>query len=185
MEKNTIKKGQLLLSEPFMADSNFKRAVILLCEHHSEGTVGFILNKTINMKINELLADFPEFDVPVYYGGPVDTDTIHFIHNVGDLLEDSFEIANGLYWGGDFEKLKFLIDSKLVEPHNIRFFVGYSGWSPGQLKEELFYKSWFTAKYDKNYLFKTKADALWNQIMSNKGDTFSIIARMPDSHNWN
>ncbi len=129
-----------------MLDPNFKRSVILLCEHGDEdGSIGFVINKPLEIKVNDLITDFPEIEAHVYYGGPVATDTIHYIHNVGELLDDSMKVTRGIYWGGDFTKLKFLIDSKLILPHNIRFYVGYSGWSVGQLHEEIAYKSWVTA----------------------------------------
>ena len=181
MKIGDVSKGSLLLAEPFMLDPNFKRAVVLLCEHASEdGAVGFILNKPLHMKVNELVVDFPEIESEVYFGGPVATDTIHFIHNVGDLLEESVEVERGVYWGGDFEKLKFLIQSKLILPHNVRFFVGYSGWSSGQLVEELGYKSWVPTEMHANYLFKSKPKHLWQQIMYNLGDTFSVIAQISE-----
>ena len=164
-----------------MLDANFKRAAVLLCEHSGEGSIGFILNRKLDMRVDELVADFPEFNVPVYFGGPVQTDTIHYLHNVGDLLEDSREISKGVWWGGNFDKLKFLISSNLIEAHNIRFFVGYSGWSEGQLKDEMAWGSWVAADMHPNYLFKTKPDQLWSQIMSNKGDAYTVIASMPDS----
>lgn len=173
------------MAEPFMLDANFKRAAVLLCEHSEEGSIGFILNRKLDMRVDELVADFPEFKVPVFFGGPVQTDTIHYLHNVGELLEDSRLVSPGVWWGGNFEKLKFLISSQLVEPHNIRFFVGYSGWSEGQLTDEMGWGSWVTADMHPNYLFKTKPDQLWSQIMSNKGDAYSVIASMPDSVTYN
>ena len=185
-EKKKVGQGTVLLAEPFMADPNFKRSVVLLCEHDDEeGTVGFVLNKPLDIKVNDLITDFPKIEANVYYGGPVATDTIHYIHNVGELLEDSVKVARGVYWGGDFTKLKFLIDSKLILPHNIRFYVGYSGWSKDQLKEELLYKSWVTAQMHANYLFKAKPNHLWQQIMYNLGDTFSVIAQIPETHSLN
>ncbi|MDX1479560.1 MAG: YqgE/AlgH family protein [Saprospiraceae bacterium] len=181
MNLRDISKGTLLLAEPFMIDPHFKRAVVLLCEHASEeGSIGFILNKPLHMQINELVADFPEIASEVYFGGPVATETVHFIHNVGELLEDSVEVKRGVFWGGDFEKLKFLIQSKLVLPGNVRFFVGYSGWSSGQLVEELGYKSWVTTEMHANYLFKSKPKHLWQQIMYNLGDRYSVIAQIPE-----
>lgn len=181
MKGMKVKNGSVLLAEPFMNDPNFRRSVVLVCEHSKdEGTVGFILNKPLHMKVNELVADFPEIESDVFYGGPVSTDTVHFIHNVGELLEHSIRIGRGVFWGGDFEKLKFLIQSKLVLPHNIRFFVGYSGWSPGQLFEELDYKSWVVAKMHANYVFKSKPGHLWQQVMYNLGNTYSVIAQIPE-----
>ena len=135
MVDREVTKGQILLAEPFMIDPNFRRSVVLLCEHQSDGSIGFILNKPLKMNVSELIADFPDFESEVYFGGPVATDTIHYIHNVGGLLEESVEVNRGVFWGGDFSKLKFLISSQLVDPTNIRFFVGYSGWSGGQLHD--------------------------------------------------
>ncbi|MCC7504971.1 MAG: YqgE/AlgH family protein [Saprospiraceae bacterium] len=180
-----VKSGQILLAEPFMQDPYFRRAVVLLCEHHDEGSVGFILNKSIDMGLNDLMTEFPKFETEVFYGGPVQTDTLHYVHNVGDLLEESVKVADGVWWGGDFEQLKFLISSQLIEPHNIRFFVGYSGWSSGQLSEELGYGSWVQADMDANYLFKTKPRELWSQVMYNKGNVFEILADMPEHISWN
>ena len=178
--------GSILIAEPFMVDPNFKRAVVGLCDHtEEEGTVGFVLNKPLGLKVNELIVDFPDFDTEVYFGGPVQTDSIHYIHNMGDLLEGSTKVVDGLWWGGDFEKLKFLIRSEMIFPENIRFFVGYSGWSPGQLEEEMAGGSWVLSDLYANYLFKSKPTKLWQQVLKNIGDTHSVIAEMPDAANWN
>ncbi|MCB0572145.1 MAG: YqgE/AlgH family protein [Phaeodactylibacter sp.] len=185
MVEDEVRGGKVLLAEPFMLDPNFKRTAVLLCEHNKEGSLGFIMNKPLNMRIDELIEDFPEFDSEVYFGGPVQTDTIHYVHNVGNLLDDSTKISNGVYFGGDFEKLKFLISSQLVQPANIRFFLGYSGWTDGQLKDEMIYGSWVIVDMDANYLFKTKPDDLWRQAMYNKGDAYTVIAEMPEGTNLN
>ena len=184
MTDRKITRGKVLLAEPFMLDDNFKRSVVLMCEHAENGSLGFILNKSLNMKINELLTDFPDIEATVYYGGPVQTDTIHYIHDVGHLLDDSEEIMSGIYWGGDFEKLKTLISTGLVTSKNIRFFVGYSGWSKSQLKDEMKLGSWVVADMDLNYLFKSKSD-LWKKVMHHKGDAYSVIAQVPEQYIWN
>lgn len=180
-----IKTGKLLLAEPFMLDPYFRRSVVLLAEHRADGSVGFILNKTIDRRINELMADFPEFDAEVFYGGPVATDTLHYIHCVGGLLDDSIQIVRGVWWGGDFEKLKFLIEQQLIDTSQIRFFVGYAGWTGGQLSEEMGSGSWLVADGDSNYVFKTCPKKLWAAAMADQGDTFSVISEMPDDANWN
>jgi putative transcriptional regulator len=186
MESTQVNTGQILIAEPFMWDSNFKRSVVLLCDHSAEeGTVGFILNKPLEMRVDELITDFPEFDAPVFFGGPVQTDTIHYIHAVGDLLEESTKIIPGVYWGGDFEKLKVLIRSQLIQPKDIRFFVGYSGWSEGQLIDELTDGSWMVSELHPNYVFNSDPDNLWQQALTNLGDTYTVIAQMPDTVNWN
>ncbi|MEL6986829.1 MAG: YqgE/AlgH family protein [Bacteroidota bacterium] len=184
-KEKDLGSGKILLSEPFMQDPNFKRAVVLICEYSADSTVGFVLNKPLKMNIDELISDFPEFESEVYFGGPVATDTIHYVHNVGDLLEESVEVGRGVFWGGNFEKLKFLIQSELITGKDIKFFVGYSGWSPMQLDEEMEYGSWVLADMDPNYVFKSNPKKLWQQIMENKGNNYSVIAQMPDNANWN
>jgi putative transcriptional regulator len=182
----SLTAGTLLLAQPFMLDPNFRRAVVLLCDHEREdGTVGFILNKPLSTKIEELIVDFPEFKGQVYYGGPVATDTIHYLHNQGDLIPDSIPVSPGIHWGGDFDQIKFLISSKIIEPKDIRFYVGYSGWSQGQLTEELNYGSWLLADMDPNYLYKTVSQELWEKVMDHKGANFSVIAQLPDAVVWN
>lgn len=184
--KYDVHTGTLLLAEPFMADSHFRRSVVLLVDHsESEGSVGFIINKPLAVRMNELVEDFPEIDAHVHYGGPVSTNTIHYLHNVGPLLDGSTEIGPGLYWGGEFEKLKFLVEQGLIQGGHVRFFVGYSGWSPGQLEEELDTGSWITGDMHPNYLFKSKANKLWNQAMHNKGDVYGVIAQVPEPFNLN
>ncbi len=185
MVREEVKSGSLLIAEPFMLDPNFKRAAVLLCDHTSEGSVGFILNKPLGMRIDELIEDFPEFDSEVFFGGPVQTDTIHYIHNVGDLLEESIKLTEGVYWGGDFDKLKFLIASQLILPHHIRFFLGYSGWSEGQLADEMVYGSWVVAEMYPNYVFKSPPDQVWKQAMYNKGNAYTVIAQMPEHYSAN
>lgn len=185
MVKPELKSGTVLLAEPFMMDGNFKRAAIVLAEHNEEGTIGFIMNRPVEMRIDELVEDFPEFAAPIYYGGPVQTNTLHFLHRIGDLLADSKEIVPGICWGGDFNQLKLLVKQGLVMPMDIRFFVGYSGWSPGQLIDELKIGSWVTAPMDVNYLFKTNADKLWSQVLENKGAVYSVIADIPDGVSYN
>ncbi|MEL6655768.1 MAG: YqgE/AlgH family protein [Bacteroidota bacterium] len=186
MLESTVGSGKILLAEPFMLDPNFKRSAVLLCDHSKDdGSVGFILNKPLQTKIDELIDEFPSFDSEVFFGGPVQMDTVHYLHNVGDLLEESIEVCRGVFWGGDFEKLKFLVAQELIKPHQIRFFVGYSGWSEGQLDDELNYGSWVLANMDANYVFKSEPDTLWQSIMENKGSTYSVIAQMPEDLSWN
>lgn len=184
--KRKAKSGDLLIAQPFMEDENFKRSVIGITEHGKEGSVGFILNKPINIKLTELIQDVNSDEhFRVYFGGPVATDTIHYIHNVGDLLEESIKIQDGLYWGGKFEKLLFLIESGLILRKNIRFYVGYSGWSEGQLEGELNSGSWIVSEWYANYVFQSKPKQLWEQALNHKGSNYSVIAKIPSSPNNN
>lgn len=183
--KSEIKTGKLIIAEPFMIEPHFRRSVVLLCNHESDGTFGYILNKMLDMSLNDIIADFPKFDAPLFYGGPVQTDSLHFLHNVGDLLIGSKRISAGVYMGGDWEQLKVLVDAKLIEPKHIRFFIGYSGWSEGQLAEEMQDGSWITEDMHANYLFNAQPHTLWRTVLQHKGDAFSVIADMADENNLN
>ena len=182
MEETKIVKGDLLLSQPFMLDGNFRRTVVYLTEFNEEGAVGFIINRPMDIKVDELIPDFPDFNAKAFFGGPVATDTIHYVHRVGELLEESMEVGNGIYWGGSYEQLKVLIGQKVIKEEDIRFFVGYSGWTSGQLEGELEMGSWMKGDMDKNYIFNYPPEDLWKKIVRNKGNTFEVIANIADTN---
>src|ERR1700750_3101244 len=101
--------GRLLISEPFMMDPNFKRSVIILTEYSETGVIGLVLNHQTEFLLGDLLPDISYSEMPVYNGGPVGLNTLHFIHNRPDLIPNGIEIADGLFWGGDFEIVKQLV----------------------------------------------------------------------------
>jgi putative transcriptional regulator len=172
-------KGRLLISEPFLPDPNFERTVVLLCEHNAEGSFGFVLNKPSAIKVNEVMEDFSNFDTVVFVGGPVQQDTLHFIHrNVN--IENAIDIAENIYWGGDFESLVTVYDTKQITNNDIRFFLGYSGWGPGQLEAELEQESWIVCDFVSNQLlFDTEPDKMWRKALDNMGGRFSVYSNYP------
>ncbi len=181
-----IQSGRLLLSEPFMLDENFRRTVVLVCEHNSEsGTLGLILNKPINLRMTEIVEDFPEFKAKLFLGGPVGTDTLQFLHSLGDTIEGSMQLTEKLYWGGNFEQLKSLIENRQVSSNDIHFFLGYSGWSWGQLDEELKSNSWVIANAGYKDIFETPAENLWKDIMKNMGGIYNTMAGYPENPTLN
>ncbi|HEY0176208.1 MAG TPA: YqgE/AlgH family protein, partial [Pedobacter sp.] len=126
--------GKLLISEPFLNDPNFTRSVVLLTEHGENGTLGFVINHPSLLMLDDLIPDIGGGNFTVFLGGPVATDTIHFIHRCPDKISDGEEIAKGIYWGGNFETLKVLLAQGEISPDEVRFFIGYSGWGEQQLK---------------------------------------------------
>lgn len=173
-----LQKGKLLVAEPYMLDPNFRRGVVLLCDHQKDGSFGFILNKPIEMNISDLLSSFPDFNCEVFYGGPVQTDTIHYLHTKGDLINNSVEVLNGVYWGGDFEQIKDAINYGQILAHEIRFYVGYSGWGEGQLHDEKEHFSWLTAEGNSQFIFHDDWKNLWKNVLESQGGTYRIIGQM-------
>ena len=139
-------KGDLLISEPFLPDPNFERTVILICEHNEEGSFGFILNKPSLLKFSDVMEEVENYDALIHLGGPVQQDSLHFIHRVGDHLEGGERIAENLYWGGNFEQLTLMLSNNQIAKKDIIFFLGYSGWGEGQLMNEIREKSWIVHK---------------------------------------
>ena len=141
-------KGRLLIAEPtILNDTSFKRTIILLTEHTSISSVGFILNRPLEYVLSDLVPDI-NCDFTIYQGGPVEQDNLYFIHKVPHLIPNSIEVANGIYWGGNFELLKELLIENKLKSTDIRFFLGYSGWGKHQLDDELNTDSWFISEND-------------------------------------
>ncbi len=104
------------------------------------------------------------------------------MHTKGDILEDAIRITKGIYWGGDFNKLKFFIEKGLITPNDVRFYLGYSGWEPNQLKQEIETGSWLIADADLNYIFAKRWSVLWNKILEDAGGTKAVISKLNNPH---
>lgn len=170
--------GRFLISEPFMPDANFQRTVILLVEHNENGSLGFVLNRRLEANLGDLIEHLAGSQLPVFQGGPVEQQTLHFIHRL-EALEDSLEVGEGVFWGGDFETLVQWVIKGQVDEQDILFFVGYSGWGPGQLSAELERKSWIVAPENSGFVFRPQKENLWKELLKTLGDKFKIISNYP------
>lgn len=174
------KQGDILISEPLMNDFHFGRSVVLLVDHsEADGTFGIIVNKKLDVSVNQIVDDFPDFDAPVYLGGPVADDQIFFMHTLGDLIPDSCEIMDGLYWGGDNKVLDTLIATGIANEDNVRFFLGYSGWESGQLVGELVRNSWLVSQVSTEELLATPTDKMWDSYVRQLGKDYEMWRRFP------
>ncbi|MFN8286122.1 MAG: YqgE/AlgH family protein [Chitinophagales bacterium] len=181
-KEKDIKPGSLLLSEPFMFDENFRRTVVLVCEHtEPNGTVGIIVNKPIDLRLQEVVEDFPQFNGKLFLGGPVGTDTLQFIHSLGDKIEGSIKLSEKLYWGGNFDQLKSLIAEGQVAPYEVNFYLGYSGWSSAQLETELKDNSWIIAQATPKHIFHSDYSKLWKMVMKEMGGVYNTMAGYPEN----
>ncbi len=181
-KKDTIPaKGKIMVSEPFLADEYFKRSIVLLAEYGREGALGFVLNKPVNLTVSKLVKEFPETDMCVSLGGPVATNSLHYIHTLGDLIPKSKHIFGGIYWGGDFEVLKKLLYQKLAGPGQVRFFVGYSGWEPGQLERELSEDSWVIAELNEDKIMTVNSSEIWKKVLRTLGKKYTLWADFPEN----
>ena len=172
--------GDLLISEPYLPDPNFNRTVILICEHDENGTIGFVLNRKSKSVFSDVIVEAAHFNVPLYIGGPVQNDTLHFIHKDILEMESGQSLGERLVWGGDFNRLLTRIDTHQIDKNDYRFFVGYSGWFPGQLMEELKTKSWIVYQNkDEKLIFDSSSNDLWKRVLRDMGGKYSLISNYP------
>ncbi len=171
--------GRFLISEPFMHDLNFKRSVVLLVEHGEEGSLGFVMNKQLEITLNEVVSDLPSLVSPVFMGGPVGQSTLHYVHRLGEAIPGSREVYEDVFWGGSFDELKEQILLGKVSSDDILFFIGYSGWNPGQLEGELNRKSWIVAPEDPRFIFRNTYKDMWREVLQSLGAKYRIISNYP------
>jgi putative transcriptional regulator len=179
--KNKLKpaRGRILVSEPYLNDPNFERTIILLCEHNEEGSFGFVLNKPSIAKVNDVMDNQINLDATVFVGGPVQQDTLHFVHRCAQL-QDAVEIGEGIYWGGNFESMRLLLETNQINREDLKFFLGYSGWSEGQLDEELKADSWIVSdRLNDELVFETNAEVMWQKALKDMGGRFSVYSNYP------
>lgn len=178
--------GRLLISEPFLADPNFRRSVILLAEHNAEGTVGFVLNHPSSLMVKDIVPELWSADFPVFFGGPVEVDTLHFIHRRPDLGLEGLQIATGLFWGGDFTLLCTLLNDNELQKEDVKIFLGYSGWSPEQLEAELLENTWMVSELNQlDTVFSHDQEAIWKEVIIDLGPKYAHISNFPIDPNLN
>jgi len=172
--------GCFLISDPFENDAFFERSVVFLCEHNDEGSFGFVLNNPLDLGLSTLLNsdEFPED--PVYVGGPVAGNQLFYLHDAKEPMGECFDCENGIYFSGDIDNLKEQFVRYKGLPFHTKFFIGYSGWSAGQLEGEIESLAWIVAKnIPMDFIFEKETARLWGKCMELQGPKFSMIAKFP------
>ncbi|MBT7529330.1 MAG: YqgE/AlgH family protein, partial [Flavobacteriaceae bacterium] len=138
-----LKKGDIIIADPSIVnDTQFNRSVILITSSSIENeVVGLIINKILDYKLQDIIPEI-NIDFDVYNGGPVNKDNLYYIHNKGHLIPGSIKINQQLFWSGDFENIVDLINSRKITANDIKFCLGYSGWSAKQLINEVKENNW-------------------------------------------
>lgn len=183
--RKDISGGTLLLSEPFMDDPFFKRSVCLVCSHtKDDGTFGFIVNKVTTNKVADLSEEMQGIDFDVFYGGPVNMDSLYYLHDNSTDIEGAKKIKEGVYWSGNFEQIKLQIQEGVLTNDNIRFFLGYSGWDKGQLRKEIIENSWIVSNEAVENII-VPSGQLWENTMKQMGGIYRLMAGFPQNPNMN
>ncbi len=184
-EDKIPEKGKVLISEPFLADTFFNRSIVYLTDHNPKGSVGFILNKKLDIKISDAVSGFEGWDENLNMGGPVAPDTLHYLHVLGNIIPQSVPVDGSIYWGGDIETIKGLISTNTIKPYQIRFFLGYSGWSAGQLDRELKENSWVIARVKSEIVMSAWGSDSWKKLLRSFKNKYRMWADFPESPEMN
>jgi putative transcriptional regulator len=180
-EKAKYLKGQLLLDSGDLRGSFFQRTVVLICQHDAEGAFGLVLNRTSGNKVGDaVVADLPDVlkECPLHLGGPVQPTALSFLHS--DSFVPDANVLPNLSLGHSLDTLVEIGESFLPE-RKIKLFVGYAGWSGGQLEAELKRKSWLTHPASLELVFDTPPEQLWRTILQRKGGWRNkLLSQMPE-----
>lgn len=169
-----------MLSHPLLTDPNFKRSVILICEHRFDGSVGLVVNELTDFQIGEVVDSLLSSNQPLYRGGPVEEETLHILHDLPERIRESIPVLEGLQWGGSYPDLQDYLAIYNTDEKKLRLFSGYSGWSEGQLQKEIDDGAWIVTEVDARTIFDTEPDMLWRTILRSKGREYAILANFPE-----
>ena len=181
--KGDVRQGALLVAEPFLSEPYFNHGVLSLVDYSpEEGAMGVVMNyRTANMLSDVLDGISPQFDAPVYCGGPLGQDRLFFIHTLGsDIISDAREYTTGLFVGVDFSAIIDYVNSGYTLDGVLRFFVGYSGWSRGQLEDELAGDVWALTDFDNPHeLLHGNGDPYWHRCVRHMGEPYRSWQLLP------
>jgi len=184
INKIPLNKGVLLVSPPLMGDGIFHKSVVLLLQHNEEeGTVGLILNKPTTFKVSDILKALPDFHEEVFFGGPVSPNHTQVLHRLSSMPE-STHIINDIYWGGNYPKIFEMLELNYIDSSDIKFYVGYAGWAPGQLEDEMEKNFWILVNAEKYDLWD-RPESLWEKIITELGLDPKIATNIPDNPMYN
>jgi putative transcriptional regulator len=173
----TPRRGDFLVASPILRDPNFQRTVVLLCEHdEDEGSMGLVVNRPTEVTLQTALQIGPPAGQQMWFGGPVQRDTVLVLHRGADL-PGARQITDGMSLGGEEEAIVELLCS--ARHTNARVFTGYSGWSRGQLSDELESASWITCRGAARFVFDVEPENMWGAVLRSLGPKYSYLADLP------
>ncbi len=173
--------NQFLIAMPKLADPNFAQTVTLICEHKAEGALGIVLNRPLDLRLSELLkhmglaAITPDIaDLPVYAGGPVQVDHGFVLHQPLGHWESTLCIQDDMGLTTSRDILAAIAAGK--GPDKYLIMLGYAGWGPGQLEQEISNNSWLTVDNDLQIVFEVPAIERWHAAANKLGIDLNLLA---------
>lgn len=181
-----IQRGTLLIASPDLEGGIFFRSVILVCEHTSNGSFGLVVNKALNLELPEEIININTLAnqrVGIRAGGPVQTNQMMLLHSSGQIPNQTLEVCEGVYLGGDLQFLQEVLTDEHGPDINLCF--GYSGWAGGQLEREYLDGNWFIFPASARYIFRTPPDKLWSTLLKDMGGKYATLSMIPEDLSLN
>ncbi len=184
-----VDAGMLLASWPSMLDPNFMHSVVLICEHNEEGAFGLVVNRPGDLVLGDLAsghAALVDSSFPVNLGGPVDGETMQFVHSVPDAIPGGYALTDELWLGGDVQALGAYLESAgEAARQTVKIFLGYAGWGAAQLEAELSEGSWIPAPATCATLFGAAGEEGWRQVVRSIDQAGWSLDQEPPDISWN
>ena len=187
-KNKNYEKGSLLIANPVLPDPNFSRTVILLCNHDEQGSFGLVINRSTKLKAPDLFLNInilKSYNEKIYLGGPVSQSVVFFLCRSPSAAGKLDEVCSGVYLGSNLEILESLYSSLENPEQDIRFYLGYSGWSGGQLAEEMEQNSWLVQKANEQFIFLDSENLIWPQAVNSLGEKYQYLTKAPVNPQWN
>ncbi len=180
-------KGIFLIAAPSLRDPNFRQTVVLLCEHGPEGALGVVVNRPTAMLVSEALPQVPVLEGQhhvLFSGGPVQPNHVLILYRLRQEAAGQHHVFDGVYLGGDMGALERVLTTP-SGGESFRAYIGYSGWGPGQLENEMKTGSWITLPADSTVVFEKDPVHVWRDILRSLGKPYDLYAEMPLDPNLN
>ena len=181
-------KGSLLIANPVLPDPNFSRTVILLCNHNDQGSFGLVINRSTQLKAPDLFSSIDilkSYNAKIYTGGPVSQSMVFYLYRSAKDVIDLDKICSGVYLGSNLETLESLYLDIGNPGENIRFYLGYSGWSGGQLDGEMEQNSWLVQNANEKLVFLDSEELIWLKAVNSLGEKYQYLTKAPVNPQWN
>ena len=187
-KNKNYEKGSLLIANPVLPDPNFSRTVILLCDHDEQGSFGLVINRSTQLKAPDLFLNInilKSYNEKIYLGGPVSQSMVFFLCRSPSAAGKLDEVCSGVYLGSNLETLESLYASLENPEQDIRFYLGYSGWSGGQLAEEMEQNNWLVQRANEQFIFLDSENLIWPKAVNSLGEKYQYLTKAPVNPQWN
>jgi len=188
-EQPQPERGSLLVAKPTVGDFFFKRSLVLIVDpDEGDGAMGVVVNHYTGYNLRDIMPEIETVEeIPLFLGGPVGTQMLFFMHTLGpEVIPDAVEVGDGVFFGGQFDAVKRYLELGAPIDGRVKFIVGYSGWSKGQLTDEIARHDWAVLNHPGHGLLLGEGDDdRWRDAVARFGDRYRLWLNLPSDPSWN